>query len=288
MEGSMFKFTKSLFLLSLALFFILNIYGCAGSKTAKSQPSEEEIQKQNMNDIESLLGIESVKEETKKKQPKKKSGGEKLGLLETSDVPPQKKAVNQPKKNQSPVVNSTNQNQKIKQLENKIKEKDQIIANLQRELSLKDDQIQQLSASKASATSYTPSSGAIGTVSQDEYENRYNEARAAFEARNYHEAIQLFESLLASTTNNSLADNAQYWIGESQYALRQYDSAILSFEKVFTFTKSNKKDDAQFKLGMCYLQKGDKQKAQEQFDRLRTDYPKSEYIKRIDKVLAKY
>jgi tol-pal system protein YbgF len=286
MEGSMFKFTKLFFLLSLALFFILNIYSCAGSKKSTNQPTEEEVQKQNMDDIESLLGIESVKKDTKKKQPKKKSGGEKLGLLETSDVPPQKQAVTKPKNSSNTTLNN-NQDKKVKQLETKVREKDQVIANLQRELNMKDDQIQQLSTSKASAPTYT-SSGSIGTVSQEEYENRYNEGRAAFEGRNYHDAIQLFESLLASTTNNSLADNAQYWIGESQYALRQYDSAILSFEKVFTFTKSNKKDDSQFKLGMCYLQKGDKQKAQEQFDRLRTDYPKSEYINRIDKVLAKY
>ncbi len=274
----MFKNSKLFLLLSLILFFSLFIYGCAGSKKdAGNKPSQEEEQQKNMDDIEALLGIESTKGAVKK-EPAKKSNGEKLDLLETSDVTPQKKAIALPPSN--------DQNQKIKKLESQIREKDQVIANLQRELNLKDDQIQQLSAAKSSAPTYTAS--AIGAVSPEEYENRYNEARAAFESRNYHEAIQLFESLLASSTNNSLADNAQYWIGESQYALKQYDAAILSFEKVFTFTNSNKKDDAQFKLGMCYLRKGDKQKAQEQFERLRSDYPKSEYISRIDKVMAKY
>jgi len=273
---------KKLFLLfSLTLFFIFNIYSCAGSKKdAGAQQSEDEVQQQNMDDIEALLGIESTKSDTKKKQPNK-SGGEKLNLLETSDVTPQKQA----QQTLPPPVNNSN-DKKIKRLENSVREKDQVISNLQREINSKDDQIQQLSTTRSSTPTY--SAGAIGTVSPEEYENRYNEGRAAFESRNYNDAIQLFESLLASSTNNSLADNAQYWIGESQYALRQYNSALLSFEKVFTFTKSNKKDDAQFKLGMCYLRKGDKQKAQEEFDRLRIDYPKSEYIGRIDKVLAKY
>ncbi len=274
----MFKISKLILLLSLTLFFTLNIYSCAGSKKdAGNKPSDEDVQQQNMDDIEALLGIESTKGAAKK-EPAKKSSGEKLDLLETSDVTPQKKAVALPP--------SGDQNKKIKKLESQVREKDQVISNLQRELNMKDDQIQQLSTAKSTTPTY--SAGAIGTVSPEEYESRYNEGRAAFESRNYHEAIQLFESLLASSTNNSLADNAQYWIGESQYALKQYDAAILSFEKVFTFTNSNKKDDSQFKLGMCYLRKGDKQKAQEEFERLRTDYPNSEYISRIDKVMAKY
>ncbi len=272
--------SKKLFLiLSLTIFLLLNIYSCAGSKkSGGDKPSEEEVQQQNMDDIEALLGIESTQKDANKK-PAKKSNDEKLGLLETSDVPPQKQA-----KAALPPADD----KKIKDLEKTIREKDQTIANLQRELNVKDDQIQQLSTAKSSAPAPTYSAGAIGTVSPEEYESRYNEARSAFESRNYEQAILLFESLLASSTNNSLADNAQYWIGECQYALKQYDAAILSFEKVFTFTNSNKKDDAQFKLGMCYLRKGDKQKAQEQFERLRTDYPNSEYIDRIDKVLAKY
>lgn len=101
-----------------------------------------------------------------------------------------------------------------------------------------------------------------------------------FNDRNYQNAIEAFESLLASQANHSLADNAQFWIGECHYALGQYKKALIDFEKVFTFPKSNKNDSAQFKLGLCYLRLGDKSKAREEFQRLVDVYPKSEYLKR--------
>ena len=93
--------------------------------------------------------------------------------------------------------------------------------------------------------------------------------------------------MLGSNTNNKLADNAQYWIGEAYYGKRQYDAAIIAFEKVFTFAKSNKKDDAQLKLGLCYIRKGDKEKAREELNRLLSDYPKSEYAAKAEKILSK-
>ena len=74
-----------------------------------------------------------------------------------------------------------------------------------------------------------------------------------------------------------LSDNCQYWIGESYYGLRNYNQAIAEFEKVFSFANSNKIDDAQLKLGVCYLRLGDKAQARNEFDRLLSAYPSSEY-----------
>ena len=97
----------------------------------------------------------------------------------------------------------------------------------------------------------------------------------------------MFESLLASSSTNKLSDNAQYWIGESHYALKRYDEAIIDFEKVLTFPNSNKKPDAQYKLGLCYLRKGDNQKAAEELNRLRELYPNSPYSARAAELLSK-
>jgi tol-pal system protein YbgF len=115
---------------------------------------------------------------------------------------------------------------------------------------------------------------------------RYQEGRNAFEGKNYEAAIQYFESLLSMSTTHSLADNAQYWIGESHYALRQYDAAIIDFEKVLTFPKSNKNVDSQFKLGMCYMKKGNSAKAAEEFERLNADYPGNRFESRVNQILS--
>jgi tol-pal system protein YbgF len=127
---------------------------------------------------------------------------------------------------------------------------------------------------------------AVGDVAPGEYQQTYQEGLDLFHARNYKQATSVFESLLASDANNSLSDNAQYWIGECSYAMGQYKKAIIDFEKVFTFPKSNKNDAAQFKLGLCYMRLGDSQKAKEEFQRLLDVYPKSEYTKRAQEHIA--
>ncbi len=130
------------------------------------------------------------------------------------------------------------------------------------------------------------SSVIVSDISMEEYQMRYDDARAEFEARNYNAAIPLFESLLSASSQHSLSDNAQYWIGECHFALGQYNAAILDFEMVFTFPKSNKLDDAQYKLGLCYLKKGDKTKAREEFDRFLRDFPNSVLASKAEKHLS--
>jgi tol-pal system protein YbgF len=112
----------------------------------------------------------------------------------------------------------------------------------------------------------------------DSYGNRYQEALQAYRARRFSEAIQKFENLLTENAKNSLADNCQYWIGEAYYDQGNFNQAIVSFEKVFSFPSSNKDDSAQLKLGLCYIKLNDKTKARDEFRKLINNYPSSEYI----------
>ncbi len=177
-----------------------------------------------------------------------------------------------------------NYKKEVSKLKNQIRKKNNEIANLENQVAFQNTEIEKLSAAPKSRSFSAP----VGDVPSEEYQARYDEGRAAFESRNYKAAIEYFETLLASSSSHALADNAQFWIGESHYALRQYDSAVIDFEKVLTFSRANKKPDAQFKLGMCYLMKGDRAKAIEEFSRLQSDYPESEYNAKAEKLLAKY
>ena len=60
-------------------------------------------------------------------------------------------------------------------------------------------------------------------------------------------AREMFEAFLAKHKDHKWAGNAQYWIGECYDALGDYHQAVLAFEKVFTFNKSHKDDDAQYR-----------------------------------------
>jgi len=114
-------------------------------------------------------------------------------------------------------------------------------------------------------------------LSKEDYRAKYQNAYSEYSKKKYQKAISLFTDIIESNPEGDLSDNAQYWIGESYYGLKNYTRAIVEFEKVFTFKESNKDDDAQLKLGLCYLNLGQRDKAREEFQRLVDFYPDSDY-----------
>jgi tol-pal system protein YbgF len=174
--------------------------------------------------------------------------------------------------------------EEVDKLKRQLAQKDAQISDLKQQVKNQNIQISQLESQRS--TPMTVSAGAVGDVPPGEYQMRYQEGLDLFHARNYKQAVEVFESLIASDATNSLSDNAQYWIGECHYALGQYKKAIIDFEKVFTFPKSNKNPDAQFKLGLCYTRLGDSAKAREEFQRLVDVYPESDYVSRAQDKLA--
>ncbi|RLD11330.1 hypothetical protein DRI50_10145 [candidate division KSB1 bacterium] len=278
----------SAFILVLLAFFMFN---CAGTRK-KEEPAkvnQAANQDQDLTDIEALLGIDTNAKKPAKKSTKKKKD-EKLNLLNENEV------ANPDQATGGPGLTSREKREyerKIKSLQQQLKDKDQIIRQLKDQLNQQSLEITQLKSRKETTTTYQPPKTSVpGTpvsmVASGEYEQTYQKARESFEARDYQTALSLFQSLIASNPNHPLADNAQYWIGECHYALRQYDAAIMDFQKVFTFPNSNKMADAQFKLVLCYLRKGEVEKAREEFQRLRAEFPDSPYVSRAEAILAKY
>jgi len=116
----------------------------------------------------------------------------------------------------------------------------------------------------------------------------YRSALDLYFARQYAPAIASFQDLLARWPQGAYADNATYWIGESQYGLADYAAALASFQLVLTsYPKSAKADDAQLKLGYCHLKLGDTRRAGEEFRKLVSLHPTSEYVDRARGELAK-
>ena len=110
------------------------------------------------------------------------------------------------------------------------------------------------------------------------FEDQYEQARRDYMDRRYRQAIEKFESMLSVNATHSLSDNCQYWIGESYWGLGNYQEALAAFKKVFSFRNSNKDDDAQLKIGLCYMRMNDKELAKTELEKLISDYPSSEYV----------
>jgi len=116
-----------------------------------------------------------------------------------------------------------------------------------------------------------------------EYAQYYQDALDDVYGKRFDLAIVKFQELLRQSDSDNLADNAQYWIAECNYALGNYQVAIAEFERVFAFENNNKIDDAQFMIGIAYLKAGDPRLAQLELSNLLTFYQDSEYVARAER-----
>lgn len=68
-------------------------------------------------------------------------------------------------------------------------------------------------------------------------------------------AEEAWKAFLAANPNHRLAGNAQYWLGETYYARRDYQAAAATFaEGVAKYPRSDKAPDNMLKLGMSLAQ----------------------------------
>ena len=131
------------------------------------------------------------------------------------------------------------------------------------------------------AVSFLPAAPAGGSEN-DAYQN----ALRVFKSRNYEAAQKLFSDIVKQYPAGAYADNCWYWSGECSYAMQDWPRAISLFQKVLEFTNSAKADDAQLKLGMCYMKTGQTDLAKAEFKKLIEQYPCSEYVPRAQKYLS--
>jgi TolA-binding protein len=129
-------------------------------------------------------------------------------------------------------------------------------------------------------------SPAAAKMDYETYKQHYIDALSSYQNGDFMGAIDAFEMLIRNDSQNDYADNAQYWIGESYYALDEYSKAIEAFRKVMQFSDSNKADAAQFKIGYSYLNSGDKARGYNELERLLDMFPESSYREKVKQILA--
>jgi tol-pal system protein YbgF len=102
-----------------------------------------------------------------------------------------------------------------------------------------------LAANTASADA---SSGAVPPTDTSVYQTAFGLLKDG----QYDRAIQAFQQFLYNYPGSSLADNAQYWMGEAYYVNRSYSEAQSAFQRVIDkYPQSRKIPDALLKIGYC-------------------------------------
>jgi tol-pal system protein YbgF len=92
--------------------------------------------------------------------------------------------------------------------------------------------------------------------------------------RDYGAAETSFDDFLKRFPNDSLAGNAQYWLGESYFVRGQYKAAAGAFLKGYqTYAQSAKAPDSLLKLAMSLDRLGQKDAACSSYSELGTKFP---------------
>ncbi len=99
-------------------------------------------------------------------------------------------------------------------------------------------------------------------------------------------ARRKFEAFLKQYPNTELSDNAQFWIGETYYLKKDFEKAILEYEKAIAkYPEGDKIPAALFKQALAFLELGDKTNARNLLRRVIEKYPNSDQAERAKKKL---
>jgi tol-pal system protein YbgF len=123
-----------------------------------------------------------------------------------------------------------------------------------------------------------PAGGAQG-------EQLYHDAFKLLQDGDYPGAERAFKNFVQRNPQHPLAGNAQYWLGETYYARRDYQNAMVSFAEGYKVYKTSPKGpDNLLKLGITLAVLNKKQEACAVFARFNQDYPRATDLqkRRID------
>lgn len=86
----------------------------------------------------------------------------------------------------------------------------------------------------------------------------YNLARRRLDQGQPAKARDLFQEFLAKHPRDELAANAQYWLGETYFAEKRWNDAVVEFQRVLKdYKQSDKVPEALLKIGSSFQAQGD-------------------------------
>ena len=114
----------------------------------------------------------------------------------------------------------------------------------------------------------------------------YREAFETYQRGDMDGARKKFEAFLKQYPNTDLSDNAQFWIGETYYGKKDYERAILEYEKTIAkYPEGDKVPAAILKEAFSFLELGDKTNGKNLLRRVIERYPQSEQAETAKKRL---
>lgn len=131
-------------------------------------------------------------------------------------------------------------------------------------------------APTSQAAPVPPASSTMSEVERNVARSAYERAFNLLKQGRYGLATVSFKAFLETYPDAAYADNAQYWMGEANYAQKKYKSALTEFQKVIDkYPNSPKRADAMLKIGYTHDELGNKKLAMQALNSIVSTYPNS-------------
>ncbi|MBI5632308.1 MAG: tol-pal system protein YbgF [Nitrospirae bacterium] len=115
----------------------------------------------------------------------------------------------------------------------------------------------------------------------------YDAAYQLFKDNKWKESRERFEAFLRDHPKTDLTDNAQFWIAESYYHEKDFESAILSYETLLKkYPDSDKASSGMLKQGSAFVEIGDAKTGKIILNKLLEKYPNSKDAEAAKKKIA--
>lgn len=116
----------------------------------------------------------------------------------------------------------------------------------------------------------------------------YDAAFSLMKQGNYARAAAGLHNFMAQHPQSALRDNAQYWLGEAYYVMRDFRKALPEFSRLIShYPQSPKAPDALLKIGYSHYELGEWDKAREYLNQVIARYPGQPAAKSAEQQLAK-
>lgn len=161
------------------------------------------------------------------------------------------------------------------------KQQKDIYLDLDQRIQQTDKALADLQATPAPVVDLNAEPSSVDAATEDVEETlgeqeSYQAALSVLKSGRYEDAIQAFQVFLINYPQSNFAANAQYWMAEAYYVLKDFQAAITQFQKVISaYPDSRKVSDAYLKIGFSYYEMKQWSKAQEALEKVITDYADS-------------
>ena len=168
--------------------------------------------------------------------------------------------------------------QRVKNLESRLAKLEEDAKTQGELLKLREDELKQMRDAAIAAEQRPIVYDGYADIALGESEavrKEYENAWRSFEKKDYAAAAGRFRDFIKKNPRSRLTAAAQFWLGESYFAMKEYEKAIVAYDEVRRYPQTDKIAAALLRQGLAFAELGEKLNARLVLQELVEKFPQS-------------